>query len=389
MTTKSYVIVGCWDWDGSIKEKGLWVCRFHSETGHLEPVSCIMPNIKVGFQPLPSINNILYIVEEQKHTDNYKSGGGGYVYTVQFRPEDERLYTVSRRESLGVNPCGCALSKSGRYLLAVHHTSTKDTATKLMRKADGTITNTIIYDDAAIVLFQIAEDGCIREVCDYAVHDPQNEKNSLLHAVYSYHNLFIVCDKGLDCLYSYEIDETQGKLMLLDTLWIEQGSKPRYCAFHPEKPLLYGSNEGCEKVYTYSCNPENGKLLMLCETSLRSRTENEDIHMSSDILISPDGRFLYVALRGVNRLISFELDEYGFPQKLEEISCGGNNPRGLSMDSDGKFLYSCNTESDNITCFRVQENGYLQKHESIQISRPANMIFLNVEEASENACISG
>ena len=59
------------------------------------------------------------------------------------------------------------------------------------------------------------------------------------------------------------------------------------------------------------------------------------------------------------------------------------------MDSDGKFLYSCNTESDNITCFRVQENGYLQKHESIQISRPANMIFLNVEEASENACISG
>lgn len=389
MTIKSYAIVGCWDWDGSTKEKGLRVCRYHSETGHIELLSGILPEIKVGFQPLLHKNSKLYFVEEQKHTDNHKNGGGGYVYVVQFHPENERLFVVCRRESLGVNPCGCALSKSGEFLLVVHHTSTKDTATKLMRNVDGTITNKIIYDDAAIVLFRIAEDGCIQEVCDYAVHEPQNDKASLLHAVYSYHNHFIICDKGLDCLYSYDVDEEQGKLRLQDTIHVEQGSKPRYCAFHPIKPLFYGSNEGCEKIYTYCCNPENGKLSVLCETSLHVKGEKEQGHMSSDIMITPDGRFLYVALRGINQLISFELDEKGIPRRRGAICCGGINPRGLSIDPDGMFLYSCNTESDDITCFKIQEDGGLLKQESIKISRPANMMFLDInEEGSENACVS-
>ena len=111
--------------------------------------------------------------------------------------------------------------------------------------------------------------------------------------------------------------------------------------------------------------------------------------MSSDIMITPDGRFLYVALRGINQLISFELDEKGIPRRRGAICCGGINPRGLSIDPDGMFLYSCNTESDDITCFKIQEDGGLLKQESIKISRPANMMFLDInEEGSENACVS-
>lgn len=378
MKQKSFALVGSWDWDGcESSTKGITVCDYDEKTGHLSPMRNYLPEIKIGSEPLVNEHNV-YFVEEIKQTRNRKSGGGGYVYYAEI-DEKRQLHIKNQKETLACNPCYCALDKTNKYLIVVHYASTRDTATKLKRDKNGDIRQEIIYDDAAIVLFRLHDDGSINKLTDFAYHEPNQEKCSLLHSVYKQPdgNIFVVFDKGLDRVYTYKIDYENEKLILLDTLLLDEDSDPRYCVFHPELHKIYSTNEKRTYVYTIGYDPNTGKLKKEKETYLLTCDKAEyDIAMSSDIKITPDFQHLYIAIRGIDIIAVCNIDENGFPHLQQNISCNGKFPRGLGINKKGTILYACNTESDNITLFDIDDNGLLTQKEMCLISRPANITII-------------
>lgn len=372
MKKNQYAVVGSWDWDGSDTQKGINICKVNESTGSLTMFRNYLPDLKCGSTAEAGRDGMIYFVDERKEQRGRKTGGGGYVLAARV-DEKGRAEIISELPSMAVNPSYCCLDESGRYLAVVHHTSTRDSATVLKRTRKGEVQQKIIYDDAAVVLFELNADGSIGRAVDYHCHAARDGKASLLHSVYRMpgSDLLIVCDKGLDQIYSYRI--RKGRLELRDTLDVPAGSDPRYAAFHPEKPLIYINNEQRTKLYTVSCQKRTGKLKMLAETEL---LDQPLIGMASDIVISADGRFVYTVLRFADMISVCRTDEKGIPQLLQTVPCGGVNARGMALSRDGRFLYCCNTESDVITVFRIQEDGTLKKSRNIAVSRPANLRFL-------------
>lgn len=80
---------------------------------------------------------------------------------------------------------------------------------------------------------------------------------------------------------------------------------------------------------------------------------------AQDILVHPDGKWLYVTLCGLNLIVVMKIDENGIPTVIQRIPSGGNLPRGLALSPDGRYLLAGNMVSGDITTFMVGADGFL------------------------------
>jgi 6-phosphogluconolactonase (cycloisomerase 2 family) len=76
-------------------------------------------------------------------------------------------------------------------------------------------------------------------------------------------------------------------------------------------------------------------------------------NLASEILISPNGRFLYVGNRLHSTLAIFAIAEDGQLRAGGEIWTHADSPRSAVIDPNGELLFSCNQKSDSITSFRI------------------------------------
>jgi 6-phosphogluconolactonase (cycloisomerase 2 family) len=76
-------------------------------------------------------------------------------------------------------------------------------------------------------------------------------------------------------------------------------------------------------------------------------------NLASEILVSPNGRFLYVGNRLHSSIAVFAIAADGQLRPLSETWTHADSPRSLAMDPNGELVFSCNQRSDSITSFRI------------------------------------
>ena len=80
------------------------------------------------------------------------------------------------------------------------------------------------------------------------------------------------------------------------------------------------------------------------------------------IVLSPDGRYLYVGNRGDDSIGVYHVDNQGSLSGVQWISSDGRNPRGFQISPSGRWLLAANQDSDNLVVFeRDGETGKLEK----------------------------
>ena len=369
-----FAISGSWDWDHTSTDKGLFLYEHHSDSGELTLLDHILSGAKIGCTPVQGKNDLFYVVEERGTLDGRKAGGGGYIHVIRLNRERKKLEIVQRARSLAVNPSYCAVDPKNRYLAVVHHTSSRNTATKLYRDTDGTIVSRTEHDDAAAVLFTLNEDGTIGEAADFDVYPDEGNKVSLLHSVHFIPGTeyLVSADKGLDAVHIWK--NSDGKLERTDSVKTAEGSDPRYIAFHPSLPVFYVNNEQKPVLYTFAFH--DGKAELIHEETVMNK-ECRMKAMASDLLISKDGKHLYNALRICDMIAVYDIDQEGIPHFAGNISSQGSHNRGMALSPDGRFLYLCNMESDCIAVFAADEtSGSLSEAFTISQSRASNMLFV-------------
>ncbi len=75
----------------------------------------------------------------------------------------------------------------------------------------------------------------------------------------------------------------------------------------------------------------------------------------SALVISPDGRFAWVANRGDDSIAVLALDTAGRAELRGTVPCGGHWPRDLAAHPSGRLLYAANERSGDVTWFTVDE----------------------------------
>jgi 6-phosphogluconolactonase len=101
---------------------------------------------------------------------------------------------------------------------------------------------------------------------------------------------------------------------------------------------------------------------------------------AAEVLVSPDGRFLYTTIRGHDSVSVFEIGNGGKLKFVQNIPSGGKVPRGLGLDPTGRWLFTGHQKSNNAVEFAVdKETGEISPTgRELKIGAPVDVKFVEI-----------
>lgn len=182
--------------------------------------------------------------------------------------------------------------------------------------------------------------------------------------------VYIPYVKETNAILQYQFDPESGKLTPLDAKNANPpaGTGPRHMAYHPKKSIAYFSNEQHLGVSVYDIEKSGQlKLRQVCDAV--GKDKPKDGVSSSDIVITPDGRFLFAGIRSHERdfdwISRYQVNENG-DLELLGLTPADKIPWGLALSPDGQYLLVTAFQGATLTAFHVAKNGGLTKAASVK-----------------------
>lgn len=377
-TEKTYCYVGNWSKEGNA---GIGIYHYAPD-GSLTFIKTVREDISSGYVCIDQTKGVLYCVDERPNNIDFGIvGGGGRVFAFKIDDSTGDLTEINHRSTFTSLPCYVSIDKTGSFLMVSNHAG-RMPITKVMQDDKGNYYPAVQYDDAAVVLYALNEDGSIGDATDYFVVPCESNlptRNPHLHSIIpsAVHKVFAVCDKGLDKLYMLTLDSEKKKFLLNDgaTALAPEKSAPRYGTFHPSKPYFFMNHERSDLITAYRYD-EEGRTEAIC--TLHSAPE--DLIPSaepSDIRISSDGKFLYAFLRKINYAAVFSVSDDGQLSLIQHLPLDGNNPRGINLTPDGKHLIVAYFLSKEVRTLDILPDGTLALTDKVDCHQlcPGNVNF--------------
>jgi 6-phosphogluconolactonase len=312
------------------KAEGISVYRFDDDAGALDHVQTVSGIKNPSFLAVDPNNRFLYAVSE------LEKGG---VFAFACDSETGELTLLNSQSSHGADPCYISLDPSGRYVLVAN------------------------YSGGTVAVLPIAADGSLEPASDVVRHEgssvhPTRQERAHPHMVAPTPDgrFILVTDLGTDRVHVYELDTATGRLEA-NQQWpgfvtVEAGSGPRHFAFAPNSPIIYVINELASTlaVYRYDIEREESRLLQTV-SSLPDGFTGENT--CAQVVVAPDGRFVYGSNRGHDSIAIWAVDENTGEVKLVgHESTRGKGPRHFTIDPTGSWLLAANEKSDSVVTYR-------------------------------------
>ena len=165
----------------------------------------------------------------------------------------------------------------------------------------------------------------------------------------------IVCDLGLDKIYTYALDPVAAKLTPASPPFVATapGAGPRHFKFGADGRHAYAINEMGGTIAVYEYAAATGALTprqIVSTLPVGFTGENT----TAEIRVHPNGRFLYGSNRGHDSLAVFAIaPATGLLTPVEIVPSGGKAPRNFALSPNGAWLVCAHQDSGNLTVFRV------------------------------------
>ncbi len=316
--------------------KGIYAWKFQASPPRLTPLGVVADTSNPSFLIVHPNRRYLYAVNE----DNLFQGRpSGAVSAYAIDPANGRLTLLNQMATHSPGPCHLALDKTAKWLFVANY-------------AGGSVTE-----------FPVEPDGSLGENSAFIQHrgksvDHQRQAGPHAHeVVLSPDNRFLlVPDLGLDEVLTYRLDAVKGTLAPANPPFtkIAAGSGPRHLAFHPNGKLVYLANELAATVGVYAFDAERGHLDALLQTVSMLPNDYTGAKSAAEIVVSPDGKFLYASNRGHDSITVFAIDtRTGKLSLVEHQPTRGKTPRHFAIDPTGRWLLAENQDSDNVVVFHL------------------------------------
>ncbi|MCX6955856.1 MAG: lactonase family protein [Verrucomicrobia bacterium] len=165
----------------------------------------------------------------------------------------------------------------------------------------------------------------------------------------------IVCDLGLDKIFSYALDTQAAKLTPAAAPFVATtpGAGPRHFKFGADGRFAYAITEMGGTVEAFSYTAATGALTPLQVIS-SVPADFTGLKWGAEVRVSPNGKFLYASNRTHDSLAVFAIDATTGKLTLREIvPSGGKTPRNFALSADGAWLVCAHQDSPTLTVFRV------------------------------------
>jgi 6-phosphogluconolactonase len=340
--TYHYAYVGTYTPNGG----GIYLFRLDPTTAAMTQLQVIDDIRNPTWLAVNSAQTRLYAVSE---IDNYQGQHSGAIVSYAIDNDSLQIKRIGAVSSGGSAPAHVSVHPSGKFVFVAN------------------------YGGGSAAVFPVGSDGALGDATDIrpsvgprhhvrAANDPPGQfalsdhDGPHLHMVASDPSgqFVIANDAGLDLTLIWRLDAGAGKLLPAEVPVVPAppGSAPRHFVFHPSGRLFYNLYEHDGKVAVYDYDPARGAMkLKQVVSSLPPKFAGSNL--ASEIIMTADGRFLYVANRLHNAVSIFGVAADGQLRAIAENWVHADSPRSLSIDPSGAFLYSCNQRGDSITSFHL------------------------------------
>ncbi len=340
--TFHYAYVGTYTPNGG----GIYLFRIDSATASLTQLQVVDDIRNPTWLAVNAAQNRLYAVSE---IDNYQGTHNGAIVSYAIDSASLQITRLGAVNSGGTAPAHISVHPSGKFVIAAN------------------------YGGGSVALFPVRADGALGEASDirpsvgprhharvpgdppgqFAVSD--HDSPHVHMAAWDPGGQFVLAnDAGLDLTLVWRFDAGAGKLLPAEAPVIAApaGSAPRHFVFHPNGHVFYNLYEHDGKIAVYDYDGSRGGLkLKQVLSSLPPKFAGSNL--SSEIIMTADGRFLYVANRLHDAVSIFAVAADGQLRSIAEAWVHSASPRSLCIDPAGALLYSCNQRGDSITSFHL------------------------------------
>ncbi|RIQ18985.1 lactonase family protein [Jiangella rhizosphaerae] len=237
------------------------------------------------------------------------------------------LRDLGRRPAGGAVPCHLAVAPDGRHVLATH------------------------YGSGSVSVHRVGRGGRLAERTDLVSLEgsgPDAERQDAAHP----HHVHVapdgtvrVTDLGADAVRAFRL--RHGRLVPGPVTPARPGSGPRHLAEHPDGRLFVANElDSTVSVFVATAAGDLRERATMPATIAPPRERS----YPSEIVVSPDGRFVYVANRGANTVTTFGVTA-GALEPVAETGVEGEWPRHIARIGD--HLYAANERSDSVAIFAV------------------------------------
>ncbi len=353
--------------------RGIHLFEVNRTTGALTPAGIH----ELGTSPSCLVVNAegtrLYSANE---TDRVGDEKEGTVTAFGIDPSDGRLSALNTVRSGGAGPTYVSIHPSGRFVLVAN------------------------YFGGSVAVLPIQPDGRLGEATDVKKDTgklgPTKAKNAPPGTfAFSGHDrthahmiqadpsgrFVLHVDLGLDQIFVWRFDDRKGVLTPNDppSVSLPPGDGPRHFSFHPNGRWFYSIQEEGSTIVLFDYASATGRLSP--RQSISTLPPGfAGSNFCSEILVSPDGRFVYAGNRLHDSIGIFSVGSNGELTYAGEEWTRGNYPRSFSFDPSGAFLYCCNQRADNIAVFRVKrDSGRLEfTGHYAAVGNPSAVVFLDL-----------
>lgn len=337
--------------------RGIYVAKLDGTTGALSApeLAAAVPN--PNFLAVSPNGHWLYAATRAESTN-------GAVSVFAVDQHTGRLTLREQESSGGVGPCHVSVDAAGRVVLVAN------------------------YNSGSLKSFHVAADGRLRAgtVVQHHGHSVNERRQAGPHvhaAVTAPGGQFVLaCDLGTDEVRVYRINAADGALTPNEPAFaaVPPGSGPRHIAFSPDGKTAYVINEMACTVTVFAWQAATGTLALRQTLSLLPPgVKHADAFTGAEIIVRPDGRFIYASVRGLNRIAVLRVAPADGRLSWEtDVDSGGEVPRGMGLDPSGRWLIVANQKSATVTVFRVAAtSGHLEPTQQVRsVGAPVDVKFV-------------
>jgi 6-phosphogluconolactonase len=357
--------------------RGIHIFTVDRATGALTPAGVHEMGTSPSRLTINAAGSRLYSANE---TDRVGKDKEGTVSAFEVDRTDGSLKLLNTVRSGGAGPTYVSLHPSGKYLLVAN------------------------YFGGSIAVLPVREDGKLGDPTDIKTDEgkigPTKSANAPKGSfAFSGHDrthahmiqsdpagrYVLHVDLGLDRIYVWKFDAKKGTLAASDppSVALPPGDGPRHFHFHPNDKWFYSVQEEGSTVVLFDYDAKEGKLAAR-QTISTLPAGYAGSNFCSEILVSADGRFVYVGNRLHDSIGIFSVGPTGTLSHVADEWTRGNYPRSFSFDPTGKFLYCCNQRADNVTVFRVdgKTGGLAFSGQYAPVGNPSHIVFLDLAKSA-------
>lgn len=330
--------------------KGIYAWKFDSDSGALAPMGLMAQTPQPAHLWISPNGEFLYTV-------NWQDQGGVSAYRIDGKCG--ALTFLNRVSSHGAQPNQVVLDPSGRIAVTVNYTTGTLAAYKIEK--DGRLAEAFYVDQHSGKPLSASQPGPKAHGIDFSKDG----------------KWMYVAELGLDRIYSYRVDAAKPAITPHATPFVSThaGAGPRRLQLSPDGKFLYVDHETDSEVSVFAVK---GGALKEIQTLSTLPPGAEVRNTTAEILISGDGRHLYVTNRGHDSIAVFAIDRAtGLLTRAENVPSGGRTPRNIRLSPDGDYLFAANENGGNIAQFRVDKTtGHLTPTGvTVPIDTPGGLYF--------------